>query len=140
MAMVHHWQKSGQELKQDWNRNHGRLGLPDSLLCLVLGQLSYATQDHLPREGNTHSGHDPPINDQNNSTQIRWQTNLTWSIGPLGFSLPKTLGCIKLITTINKNNEFTSHRWSVCLRCNLGILFYTATTSQGTDSTMITYR
>lgn len=36
---------------------------------LVLGQLSYATQNHLPRDNNTHSGQDPPtsLNNQNNS-------------------------------------------------------------------------
>lgn len=110
MAMVHHWQKSGQELRQDWNRNHWRLGLPDSLLSLVLGQLFYVTQNHLPRDGNTHSGQDPLQKDQNTTPQIRWQANLTWAIGPWDFFLPKTLGCIKLITKINQDNEFTSHR------------------------------
>jgi hypothetical protein len=60
--IVHHWRKSRQELKQNWNMEAGadaRLW-KDAAYSLassgLLSLLSYRTQDHQPRNGTTHHG------------------------------------------------------------------------------------
>ena len=66
ISPVHHWRKSGQELKQGWNPEAGAdaetmegaaywLDSP-GLLSLSF----YRTQDHQPRDSTTHNGLGPP--------------------------------------------------------------------------------
>lgn len=64
-------------------------------LWLMPSQLSYISQDHLPRISTAHSGQRLPasINNQGNSPQIRPQANLIWAVTQLRLlPLPLTLG------------------------------------------------
>lgn len=63
--IVHHWRKSGQEFKQDWNLETGAETeakewcywlVSHSLLSLP----SYRAQDYQPRDGMTHNNLGPP--------------------------------------------------------------------------------
>ena len=61
--IVHHWRKSGQELKQGRNLEAGSNADPRSQKSAaywlapsgLLSLLSYRTQDHQPRDGTTHN-------------------------------------------------------------------------------------
>jgi hypothetical protein len=64
------------------SRNHEGIVFPGSMGCLSLpgscwAKLSYTAQDHLSRDGATHSGLGPPalINNQPNPSQPRPQAN-----------------------------------------------------------------
>jgi hypothetical protein len=69
--VVHHWRKSGQELKQDWNLEAGADAEPMEECCPWLGPhgllslLSYKTQDHQPRGDSTPNGLGPPLSISN---------------------------------------------------------------------------
>lgn len=57
LIKVHHWGKSGLDLKEEQRgRNHEAMQLTGLLSRLKVKYVSYTCQDHLPRGSTTHSG------------------------------------------------------------------------------------